>query len=110
MRGNAPCLECLAILFGLPQYWFRFYQGVHQQQRGRFRGRHTQRARHGTSGDLIKEFGALGNAVDDYGTDRIGARIIVRLKIKVGSLYYGSEHSVGTETTTIDMPAGTGGT
>ena len=62
-----------------------------------------------TSGDLVKEFGLLGAAVDDHGTDRIGARIIVRLKIKVGSLYYGSEHSVGTETTTIDMPAGTGG-
>ena len=62
-----------------------------------------------TSGDLIKEFGLLGAAFNDYGTDRIGARIIVRLKIQVGSLYYGSEYAVGTDTMTIDMPSGGGG-
>ncbi len=62
-----------------------------------------------TSGDLVKEFGVLGNAVNDYGTDRIGARIVLRCKLKVGSLYYGSEYTVDTDTTSIDMPTGTGG-
>lgn len=62
-----------------------------------------------TSGDLRKEFGTGSGAFNDYGTSRIGARIILRLKIKVGSLYYGSEYYVDTPTTSVDMPAGGGG-
>lgn len=62
-----------------------------------------------TSGDLVKEFGTLGTGYfDDYGQDRVGARIVLRCKIKVGSLYYGSEYTVDTENTSIDMPFGYG--
>lgn len=57
---------------------------------------------------LRQEFGILGGAFDDYGFTRIGARIILRLKIKVGGLYYVSEHYVNDQTTVIEMPAGTG--
>lgn len=61
-----------------------------------------------TSGDLVKEFGNYPNSFDDYGQDRVGARIVLRCKIKVGSLYYGSEYTVDTENTSIDMPTGYG--
>ena len=64
-----------------------------------------------STGDLVKEFGATigGGAYNTYGTDRIGARIILRFKVKVGSLYYGSEYSMDTENTSIDMPTGYNG-
>lgn len=61
------------------------------------------------SGDLIKEFGATigGGAFNTYGLDRIGARIVLRLKLKVGNLYYSSEYNVdNVNLTAIDMPLG----
>lgn len=64
------------------------------------------------SGDLVKEFGNTigGGAYNNHGTDRIGARIIVRLKLKVGNLYYSSEYNVDTsQQTAIDMPTGFNG-
>ena len=61
-----------------------------------------------TSGDLVKEFGNYPNSFNNYGQDRVGARILLRCKIKVGSLYYGSEYTVDTENTSIDMPTGYG--
>ena len=61
-----------------------------------------------TSGDLVKEFGIFPNSFDDYGQDRVGARIVLRCKIKVGNLYYGSEYTVDSENTSIDMPTGYG--
>ena len=51
---------------------------------------------------LLTQFG-IGEPTE---TDRIGARIVLRFKIKAGSYYYGSEYSVDTETTNIDMPFG----
>ena len=67
------------------------------------------------SGQLRKEFGsALTNAAfNDYGGDRIGAYIIVRLKIAVNvdggtTYYYVSEYNQGDDFT-IDLPAGYNG-
>ena len=67
------------------------------------------------STDLVREFGSalLGNGFN-LGTDRIGARILLRFKIKINSAsgtpyYYGSEYSVDSETTHIDMPLGYNG-
>ena len=58
------------------------------------------------TGELIREFGSAltGAAFNDHGTDRIGARIILRFKVKVGALYYVSEHTMDSETTNIDFP------
>lgn len=70
---------------------------------------------------LVKEYGlATGEAFDEHGTDRIGARIILRFKIMVNTqidpttgnpagtvYYYKSEYNVETSASTdIDMPFG----
>ncbi len=61
------------------------------------------------TGELKREFGSAltGAAYNDLGIDRIGARIILRFKVKVGNLYYVSEHSMDSENTNIDFPVGT---
>lgn len=57
---------------------------------------------------LVNEFGIGSGAFDIHGVDRVGARIILRLKIKVGDYYYKSGFTVENETTNIDMPTGQG--
>lgn len=61
------------------------------------------------TGELIREFGSAvtGTAYNTHGIDRIGARIILRFKVKVGGLYYVSEHTMDSQTTNIDFPFGT---
>ena len=66
------------------------------------------------SADLVKEFGTGFNGAPDNGEDRIGARIILRFKIKVNSAsgtayYYGSEYSAASNSVNIDMPTGWNG-
>ncbi len=66
------------------------------------------------STDLVREFGnaITGTAFDDYGSTRIGARILLRFKIKINSAsgtpyYYGGEMSATEQNyTNIDMPLG----
>ena len=59
-----------------------------------------------TTGQLIKEFGlTTGAAYNSHGFDRIGARIVLRLKIKAGSKFYVSEYAQGDEVD-IELPAG----
>ena len=59
------------------------------------------------SDKLVNEFGSAltGTAYNDHGFDRIGARIVLRLKIQVGGLYYVSQYATG-DTLQIDMPGG----
>ena len=68
-----------------------------------------------SSGQLRKEFGSAltGAAFNDHGSDRIGAYIILRLKIKANAqggtaYYYVSEYNQG-DAITIDMPSGFNG-
>lgn len=69
------------------------------------------------SAPLVKEFGSAltGTAFDDHGDARIGARILLRFKIKVNTqggtaYYYKSEYNVETsDHTDIDMPNGFNG-
>ena len=66
------------------------------------------------SGELVKEYGTGFSGAPSHGEDRIGARIILRFKIKVNSAsgtayYYGSEYSVTNTTCNIDMPVGWNG-
>ena len=66
---------------------------------------------------LVKEFGSAitGSAFNDHGVDRIGARVILRFKIKINTqggtpYYYVSEYNVETsDHTDIDMPLGYNG-
>ena len=69
------------------------------------------------SAPLVKEFGSAitGTAFDDHGDARIGARILLRFKIKINTqggtpYYYVSEYNVETsDHTDIDMPNGFNG-
>ena len=63
------------------------------------------------TGDLVREYGSVitNAAFNDHGVNRIGARVILRFKVKVGNQYYGSEFSMDSENTDIDMPTGYNG-